>query len=177
MADLLDGFTFDCPCCGERHVGLPALVCPWPDPFWALPEDQREAADANDDFCVIDKKQFFVRATLRIPIVDEGAATLEYGIWGSLSETNFRLYGESFFDLDQSRLGGLFSYLSNALPGYGQFPRALLGALFPQDNRQRPLFVLHEDQEHSLVHDQIHGISKARAIELALPVLHPQGEA
>jgi hypothetical protein len=125
VADLLDGFTFDCPCCGERHVGLPALVCPWPDPFWALPEDQREAADANDDFCVIDKKQFFVRATLRIPIVDEGAATLEYGIWGSLSETNFRLYGESFFDLDQSRLGGLFSYLSNALPGYGQFPRAL----------------------------------------------------
>jgi hypothetical protein len=177
VADAMDGFGFDCPCCGQRHTGLPALVCPRPDAFWALPEDQQQCADANDDFCVITENAFFVRATLRISIIDEEAFSLEYGIWGSLSKANFLRYRDTFFDTDQSKLGGMFSYLSNALPGYGPFHQALRGTLFPKDHRQRPLFVLNEEQEHALVRDQVHGVSKARAIELALPVLHPQGEA
>ena len=171
----MDGLSFDCPQCNMRHSGLPALV--YEEPAAGLDEsgNPRTLNRIGKDFCVIDDQHFFVRTVFEIPILGE-ALPLEWGVWGSLSQANFQRYRETFDDTDQSKLGGMFSFLSNELGGYpGSL--SLRCNLFPQDDRRRPLLVLQTDQDHPLVHDQINGITVERAIELAMPVLHPQGQA
>jgi hypothetical protein len=111
-----------------------------------------------------------VRAVLEIPIIGQ-SETLEWGVWGSLSETSFERYVQSFDDPDQSKIGALFSWFSSSLPGYA-FEESLRCSLLPQDNRQRPHVVFHPDDTHPLALDKKNGISLERAIEFVMPVLH-----
>jgi len=83
-----------------------------------IEEDERVAtAILTDDICVVADWHFFVRAVLEIPILGQSEA-LEWGVWGSLSEQNFKRYDASFEDGDQSRLGAMFSWFASQLPGY-----------------------------------------------------------
>jgi hypothetical protein len=111
-----------------------------------------------------------VRAVLEIPIIGH-TETLEWGTWGSLSEQSFKTYVESFDDLDQSRLGSLFSWFASYLPGYPS-TLGLRSRLVPRDARHRPLVEFDPTQDHPLVLDKINGISLDRAIEFVMPVLH-----
>lgn len=171
----MDGLSFECPKCRTRHVGLPALV--YGDPATCVDEhgDERPFTRINDDFRIVEDDHFFVRTVFEIPIIGE-SQPLEWGVWGSLSKASFQRYWDSFDDHDQSKLGGMFSYFSNHISGYPG-SRGLHCDLLPRDGRQRPLLRLHQNQDHPLVHDQMHGIMLERAIELAMPILHPQGEA
>lgn len=171
----MDGLSFDCGKCGKRHTGLPALAYVKPAAYFAVPEDRRGSVWINEDFCIIEDEIFLVRVVLLVPIVGE-TVPLEWGVWGSLSKTNFERYMESFEDHDQSRLGGMFSYLDSVMNGYPD-TGGLRCNLHPQDNRKRPLLELQHDQDHPLVDDQINGITLERAIELAMPVLHPQAQS
>lgn len=171
----MDQLAFDCPSCGQRHTGLPALVYGAPS---LGPDEAGNPAPLKrigEDFCTLNDEHFFVRCVLEIPITGH-ALPLEWGVWASLSEANYRRYWDSFDDSDQSKLGGMFSYLMNEIQGYpGSF--ALRCNLMPQDDRKRPLLELQDDQDHPLVRDQMNGIGLERAVELAMPALHPRGRA
>ena len=171
----MHGLAFDCPQCNLRHSGLPALA--YGEPAVHLDEagKQRPFQKINEDFYIVEDQHFFVRVVFEIPIIGEGLS-LEWGVWGSLSKANFRRYWDSFNDTDQSRIGAMFSYLSNELNGYpGSL--GLRCGLFPRDDRRRPLLNLDDEQDHPLVRDHQRGITAGRAIELAMPFLHPQGRA
>jgi hypothetical protein len=171
----MDGLAFDCPQCNLRHDGLPALA--YGEPAMQLDDagKERPFRKINDDFRILEDRHFFVRAVFEIPIIGQ-SQSLEWGVWGSLSKANFQLYWDSFDDTDQSRIGAMFSYMSNELNGYpGSL--GLRSGLFPRDDRQRPLLILDDEQDHPLVRDQQRGITASRAIELAMPFLHPQGRA
>ncbi|WP_088342481.1 MULTISPECIES: DUF2199 domain-containing protein [Rhodomicrobium] len=173
--EAMDGLSFVCPQCKQRHTGLPALACGEPAAFLGEPGHERPVERFGDDFYVVEGQDFFVRVVLEIPIIGQNQ-NLEWGVWGSLSPANFQRYWDSFEDNDQSKLDSMFSYLSNEILGYpGSL--GLPACLFHRDNRLRPLLLLDPDRDHPLVHDQKHGITAARAIELAMPVLHPQGGA
>lgn len=166
-----DRIVFRCSQCEKVHEGLPAIAFDAPSPYNSMaPEERAARAKLNRDFCVIDGEEYYVRAVLEIPIVGE-TETLEWGVWGSLSEQNFERYVATFDDLDQSKLGSFFSWFSSFLPGYN-FPEPLRCSLIPQDNRQRPHVVFHPDDTHQLVLDKKNGISLERAIEFVMPVLH-----
>ena len=166
--------SFTCSRCNKVHEGLPAIAFDAPSHYYGLSEDERASrAKLNQDLCVIDGEEgrvFYVRAVLEIPIIGH-TETLEWGTWGSLSEQSFESYVQSFDDLDQSKLGALFSWFASCLPGYPS-TLGLRSRIVPRDDRQRPHVEFDPTQDHPLVLDKINGIDLERAIEFVMPVLH-----
>ena len=158
--------AFVCSICGETHEGLAARVLHYPDPWLALSDEEREAGKISSDLCRTPKGEYFVRAVLELPLIGGPEPTIEFGVWGSLSETNFYRYVETYDDLDQSKLGAMFTYLSNELRGFPQ-SFALPGDLFPQDNG-RPMLVL-KDVDHPLATAQVAGVEFQKVLE----IIHP----
>ena len=166
-----DRIVFRCRACEKVHEGLPALVFEAPAHYFSLPEQERaERAVLDSDTCIVDGNAYYVRAILRIPII-EHTERLEWGVWGSLSEKNFERYRAAFYKSDQSKLGPLFSWFASQLPGYS-FDENLRCNLIPQDNRQRPLVEFDPTHTHPLVLDERNGITLERAIAFVTPVLH-----
>jgi hypothetical protein len=166
-----DRIVYRCSRCEKVHEGLPAIAYDAPLPYCELSEDDRvNNAVLTDDLCGINGEQWFVRAVLEVPVIGH-REKLEWGVWGSLSEENFRRYRETFDDNDQSRIGPMFSWFSSRLPGYPNTLN-LRCRVLPRDERQRPLIKFHPDDDHALVLDVRNGISLERAIEFVVPVLH-----
>src|SRR5262245_61459377 len=103
----MDGFAFDCPCCGKRFTGLPALGYEGPALGSNDAGEPWKLERSGDDFCIADGRHYFVRAVLRLPIIGV-SQPMEWGVWGSLSEANFKRYWDSFDDYDQAKLGPMF---------------------------------------------------------------------
>ena len=153
--------SFVCGICGEKHDGLPDWAYGRPDHWLGITDEERAAGRASDDLCRIPGGAFYVRCFLMIPLIDGPRGNLGMGVWGSLSETNFRRYVETFDDDDQSKLGPMFSYLSNEV---AVFPDSLnlKADMVPQDNKQRPQLRLWEC-DHPLFLAQQKGISLEQA--------------
>jgi hypothetical protein len=151
---------------------LPAIAFDAPAHYsQGVPKEERaDRAQLNEDFCVIDNNAFYVRCVLNIPIL-EHKDSLEWGVWSSLSEANFRKYSETFHDLDQSKLGPMFSWFSSILPNYPS-TLSLRCNVVPADNRQRPHILFDPSQDHPLLADIKNGITLERAIAFVEPSLH-----
>jgi hypothetical protein len=171
----MEGFSFECSCCGKRHTGLPAIAFDGPSVGLDEAGQPWPMERKGRDFCIVDGQHYFVRAVLAVPILG-ASEPMEWGVWGSLSEANFKLYQDTFNDADQGEIGPMFSYLGNRIAGYPD-TLSLHSRLHPQNDGKRPFVELDPSQDHPLVRDQLNGISKERAVELAMPVLHPQGTA
>src|SRR5579864_2680399 len=89
------------------HFGAPAQ---WP----SIPPEEREL---TSDQCMIDAKYFFVRGLIEIPVVD-GDHPFAWGVWVSLSETNFDRAGALWENPNRINEPPYFGWLSNSLPGY-----------------------------------------------------------
>jgi hypothetical protein len=81
-----DGCT--CACCDGVHEGFPAIGFEAPD-FWWDDMADAEGHELTSDTCVIPGVGFFVRAVLRIPVLD-AVDDFEWGVWVSQSEASFR---------------------------------------------------------------------------------------
>jgi hypothetical protein len=108
--------VFQCKKCGNTHIGLPAFGFRRPASYLLAVSGGGDIRE-SDDLCIIGGSIFLVRAVLELPIAGH-AGKFEWGPWGSLSEENFHRYEGTFDDPQQSRLGPMFSYLDNDLPGY-----------------------------------------------------------
>lgn len=162
-------FTFLCPCCGERHEGLPDLTYRAPR-YW---KDALAAQDpANNwldsDLCVVEGRHFFIRCVLLVPIRGT-EARLGWGVWVSQSEANFKDYAESFHDAPER---ATFGYFANRLPDYPD-TRSLHTLAHWRRGRQRPLVEI-EPSDHPLYRDWRDGITLERAVAFARPFLHPE---
>ena len=156
--------SFVCSICGETHEGLPAWTYGRPDHWLGLSLEQRDQGVCNDDLCRAPDGHYFIRTVLELPLIDGPEPTFELGVWGSLSAANFDRYVDTFDHDDQSKLGLMFSYLSNEVRG---FPgsHSLKANLRPQDHRKRPFMDL-EPTDHPLAVAQRSGISFAKAHQL-----------
>ncbi len=160
----LSNHGFGCAVCGETHSGLMDLGCDAPDVYQSAGEDERETQFAKtDDLCVWKDEHFFVRCVLPIPIhgLDQFFA---YGVWSSLSKTNFELYRDHWDHPARDGLGPWFGWLSNALkshPGALNLPCRV----HPQDDGQRPLLEI-EPGDHPLAAEQRDGITVERLMEV-----------
>jgi hypothetical protein len=164
-------FTWACSVCEKIHRGLPAVAFKAPTHYHGIPEEERaQRALLNEDFCVVDRKAFYVRCVLNVPIFGLGDS-LEWGVWSSLSEANFKTYSETFHDLDQSKLGPMYSWFASSLPAYPPTLNLRCNVV-PLDNRKRPQIRFDPSQDHPLITDMRNGISPERAIALVEPTLH-----
>jgi hypothetical protein len=82
-----DGYT--CACCEGVHEGLPPAIGIEAPFYWDAGMRGRRGCKLTTDTCVIDDKHFFVRAILRLPVVD-AEQDFEWGVWVTQSEANFR---------------------------------------------------------------------------------------
>jgi hypothetical protein len=160
------GFT--CACCGEFHDGFPAVTAPAPAP-WDPAMAGRPGWLLTSDECVIAGTDFFVRAVLRVPIVD-AAQYFEWGVWVSQSEANFRRALKPWNQLRPTRMAPTFGWLSTDLPAYEESTFLLKAGLYQQGRGLRPLAEL-EPTDHRLAVEQREGITSARVHELIAPYL------
>jgi hypothetical protein len=159
-----------CVNCGEPHRGLFHLAADSPQHWRGSRELEPNSALAGrasiltEDFCVIDGRDRFVRCVLQLPIVGASEERFGYGVWSTLSATNFDRYVETFDSGEQGGLGPWFGWFSNRLTGYPDTVN-LKCWVHPQPDRQRPLIEL-EATDHPLAVEQREGITVDRVMEL-----------
>ena len=165
--------TFQCRCCGEPHVGMPAFHFDRPDQLRSVsPEESAARVELTDDGCVLDLdgRHYFVRGQLEIPI--QGTTDhVTWSVWCSLSEASFQRYGQLFDDPERQAGESFFGWLCNAVPEY---PDTLLlkTRVHVRPYPTRPWVEL-EPTDHPLAVDQREGIAVERAIMVAERLLHP----
>lgn len=169
-----DTFEFVCSYCGKTHSGAPSFSYDQPPQANSIPKEEwAERIKLNDDFCVIDQEDFFIRGLIEIPILGYDEPFL-WGVWVSQSEESFWRYVDTF-DQDQSG-DGSFGWLSVTMPGYrrtgpGEPLEAIPCDVEWQGKGDRPL-VFPQEEDHPLAKDMAHGISVERAAELAVLTMH-----
>ncbi len=159
-----------CSKCQVEHSGIFDLACFAPaawrhdeayEPNSAL---RMDGDFLSEDFCVIDGQNFLVRGVLQLPLLKSGGLTFGYGVWSTLSRSNFEKY---LADFDSGHVGkeSWFGWFLNALKGYEPSTYALKCNVEPQPNRMRPLIFL-EPTDHPLAREQADGISYERLMEI-----------
>ena len=155
--------SYQCGICGETHDELPDIGFRWPDPYFGVPEGERESrVHGTVDTCVIDNEDYFIRGVILIPVIGEGDA-FGIGVWVSQKRENFETYLENF---DSPDIGPFFGWLSNRIPFYEQDTWALNTMARFQGNSQRPLIDV-EPSDHPLYSDYFKGITFDRAWQYA----------
>jgi hypothetical protein len=171
--------SWTCASCGESHTGLLDLGCDRPD-VWtgsdkALPNSAWDATHClTEDFCILEGEHYFVRCILHLPLVGDPGEHFGFGVWSSLSRTNFETYRRTFNGGEQSKLGPWFGWFSNRLKGYPDTLN-LKCRVHPQDGRQRPYIEL-EPTEHPLARESVDGISFERLFEIYAAYGHPAAD-
>lgn len=167
--DHLTGTPWRCKRCGLEHREMFALACMAPDSWrgshdWKPNHALRMEGDfLSEDFCVQHGEHFYVRCSLEIPI--HGVAEkFSFGVWSTLSRTNFDIYLDAFDDGVYADMGPWFGWLSNDLGVFGSTLNRKC-RVHPQLNRQRPVISL-IDADHPLAIAQDEGITPERAMEL-----------
>ena len=164
--------SYECRSCGERHEGIPfsyGTVAPahWND---SLAADERGVL--TEDLCVIRGEHFFVRARIVIPVIDADQE-FDWGVWVSLSQTNFARTHELWTTPGREREPPYFGWLSTEIPIYHPTTLSLKTHVHTQPVGRRPLVVL-EPTDHPLAVEQRTGITVARVQRIAEEVLHLQ---
>jgi hypothetical protein len=136
-----------------------------PDPWFALPEQEREArAILGSDDCVIDDSEFYLRGSLELPLRDQ-TGTFVWSVWVSVSERSYNTILE-FWDVAQrDHLPPIFGWLSNSISVYPQ-TRALKTNVHLRNDGMRPFIEL-EPTDHPLSVEQRAGITLQRVAEIA----------
>ena len=164
----MSNFSFVCQCCGEQHIGLPALGFRAPL-FWSEGEANAAGNCLDSDLCVINSQDYFIRCVLNMPI-QNSEAVLGWGIWLSQSKANFDLYRDvGAAEMTPHRI--TFGYLANRVPDYPDTLSMHANAHWQTDGK-RPIVELMET-DHPLYRDCTEGITRERAIQFAQRVLHP----
>jgi hypothetical protein len=162
-------FRFKCGSCDEWHEGAPSLACQVPDLLLSVPPQERKArVDLNSDAAVLDKKRFFVRACMQVPINGTQEHFL-WGLWAEVSRDDFFAYCESS---EKGIVTGPYrGTLANFLPFYPD----CLGipvSLELQPGDQRPLLFTPEG-DSSLARHLREGMSEQDARAYFESILHP----
>lgn len=160
--------TFSCSVCGEGHEGLPDLGMYAPDPYLAVPEEERAARTTfTPDRCTVlepDGMHYFIRGVIFIP-VHRQAEPFGLGVWVSQSRENYERHAAN------EPMEPTFGWLVNRIAIYRQDTFLLKTRVHFEGGDLRPTIEL-EPTDHRLSIEQREGISLARAWELvhsALP--------
>ncbi|MFL5386711.1 MAG: DUF2199 domain-containing protein [Longimicrobiaceae bacterium] len=154
--------SFRCAVCGDSHDELPDVGSDRPDPWWEIPEDERERRiELTSDTCVIDDEDFFIRGVIQIPVHDHPQA-FGFGVWVSQKRENFHAYLEN---PRSSGIGPFFGWLSTHIAFYPEETMLLKTRAHFRGGGLRPLIEL-EPIVHPLAVDQREGITLQKALEI-----------
>lgn len=174
--DDLAGLRWKCHTCEEWHTG-PCLDLSYSAPaYWSredaevteegpLSVDRLPKSYLDEDLCIVDGEDFFVRGIIQLPIIGT-AETFRWGVWGSLSEANFVKLVRVFDDPERVELEPMFSWLSNQIDEYEDTLNLKMYA-HTREPGERPTFEV-EPTEHSLSQEYYQGITAERVKEIMM---------
>jgi len=109
-------FKYQCGSCDKWHEGPPCLAFVVPDIVQTIPSaDVARRVTGDENICVVDGTHFFIRASLRMPIIGE-EGEFDWSLWVSVSEASFMDYYDTYEA--GGAHGPYFSWLGNQLPAY-----------------------------------------------------------
>ncbi len=159
-------FSFRCSCCDEVHEGSPSFSFNAPIHYTWLTDAEKENAYLGTDLCYIGDDRF-IRACLEVPIVGVEEPFM-WGVWVSLSQSSFERYRDTY---DEPVVEDeYFGWFCNRLPFYPD-TLSLKTMVHPRSGGIRPWLDL-EKTSHSLSADFHHGLTIARAQEIAEYAMH-----
>jgi hypothetical protein len=141
-----------------------------------LSDEERERSELGADQCVMESTEgthYFIRACLDIPIIGADQP-YTWGVWCSLSETNFWEASDHWSDPGRIRLGPYFGWLSAKIPFYPDtmFLKTLVRH---QEVGLRPLVEL-EPTDHLLSVHQRQGIRLETIQRIVSCLLHDRDD-
>ena len=159
-------YSWTCSCCGKDFDTLPFdYAFKAPSNWYGLPEAERDKqAKLTSDLCVIDEKEFYVRACVEIPVRDT-PNQLVYGVWVSVSQESYRYILDKWDAPIPDNEPPRFGWLSNWIDGYPE-PLEIRCNVFLRPNNLRPRIVL-QPTDYPLAVEQHHGITLDRVKEIA----------
>jgi hypothetical protein len=152
---------FQCGSCSRYHDHLPRDIgYRRPDPYLAIPEEERDSrSDATDDLCIVDGTTFLIRGMLYLPIDDGGR--FGWGVWAAVSKDDYCCYLDAWENDTEDETPAFPGYLASALDPYPDSSGLAL-TIKLRSGGQRPLFTVVSEQ-HPLGMDQRAGISEEKA--------------
>jgi hypothetical protein len=163
-------FEFACSSCGNVHRGMPSFGADAPSSYYELPQADRETRCAlGTDDCVIDRKWFFVRGCIDIPVIGY-EEQFSWGVWVSLSETNFQQWVACYDSERSTHIGPFFGWLNAWLKPYPNTVN-LKTRVHLRDGGIRPYIEL-EPTDHPLAVEQRHGITIERVAQIYAQMVH-----
>ena len=164
-------FKFTCSRCGQVHEGSPSFGYSSPHQYDELNDEEKsKIASLSEDFCEIrhpDQTDRFIRVVLEVPINGVEEPFL-WGVWVSLSETNFEKYRENF--KNETYEDSYFGWFCNRLPYYPN-TLSLKSRAIVKPGKQRPKLEL-EPTDHPLAEDCQNGIAWEKVVEIVQVARH-----
>ncbi len=169
---MTDTVGFECRACGQHHAGLPFSYGTLAPAYWRdeLAADGRTSL--TEEQCTIDGGHFYVRARIVVPV--RGPVTeFEWGVWVSLSESNFERMTRLWTTTGREREEPYFGWLSTEIPIYHPTTLNLATRVHTEPVGQRPTLEL-EPTDHPLAVEQRAGITLDRVQQIAELIMHAQ---
>lgn len=160
---------FQCHTCGKWHDGLPvdyAYDAPF---YWSESLKTDWDSFLNADFCVIQKRGYFVRGLIEVPIIGVDRP-FRWGVWVFLSKTNFDKMVALWNDPKLLDEPAYFGWLSNSIRIYPETLN-LKTNIQSRSAEERPQILL-EPNDHPLAVEQRVGITRERVREIAEHAVH-----
>ncbi len=164
------GIIYECTCCGKQYHHLPLCFGnEFPDYYFTIPHDEREArVEKTESLCVIDKQHFFHRGRLTIPIIDH-QEDLHFNVWATIGEENFRKRNELWRNPARVNEAPYFGWLQTSVPTYGDTINLKIIAIENEVDCIPTMKVT--EANHPLKFDQEAGITFHKALEIVAFVL------
>ena len=135
----------------------------FPDYYFSVPPGEREERiELKESLCVIDKKDFFHRGRLVIPIIDH-AEDLIFNVWTSVSEDNFGNRMDFWNNPKRIEQGPYFGWLQTLVPAYGNTINIKTIAIEQKVGLIPEIKIIEEG--HALKSDQENGITYKKALQ------------
>src|SRR5580704_9304970 len=151
-----------CATCGRSHPKSEIeLTFRLPDAIFVLSEAERSnRCHMSSDLHVLDRKRFFVRGLLPLPVHGRDAP-YRIGIWAEVDEQTFADIYHLWNESAQAECSPFLGSLANDIPTVPT-TLGLPIAIHLTGPKTRPEFFLPND-DHPLGHEQSHGIDSHRA--------------
>ncbi|MEK3885777.1 DUF2199 domain-containing protein [Paenibacillus sp. PL2-23] len=159
-----------CPHCNEELTDISyCFGAKAPYHYLVLNEEDQKESELNDDLCVIESRDYFIRGHLGIPIIGSDEVFI-WSVWSSISKENFETTIELWNSDQRSQEPGYFGWFSSMLPIYPETIN-LKCMIQTREVGNCPLIIL-EESDHPLSLEQRNGITIERVVEINHLLMH-----
>ena len=156
---------YKCDCYNEIYEDLPLCFgVDAPASYYSVPEHERKnRIELEKSLCIIDKKYFFHRGRLTIPILNYDQS-LFFDVWTSISEENFERRIDLWEDPDRVNEPPYFGWLNTFIPSYGNTIN--LKTITQETELGAIPHIIMTEESHPLTIDQQNGITMDKALDI-----------